>query len=142
SQLASKLQANQNAKKEEKIKELEAFIARFSANASKSKQATSRKKTLDKITLDDIEPSSRRYPFVGFSPEREIGNDLLRVENVSKTIDGTKVLDKITFTLSREDKVAFTSMSDLAVTTLLRIIMGEMEPDTGSVQWGITTTRS
>ncbi|GAA0367896.1 ATP-binding cassette domain-containing protein [Alkalibacterium iburiense] len=142
SQLASKLQANQNAKKEEKIKELEAFIARFSANASKSKQATSRKKMLEKITLDDIEPSSRRYPFVGFSPEREIGNDVLRVENVSKTIDGTKVLDKITFTLSREDKVAFTSMSDLAVTTLFKIIMGEMEPDTGTVTWGITTSRS
>ena len=142
SQLASRLQSNQNAKKEEKIKELEAFIARFSANASKSKQATSRKKMLDKITLDDIQPSSRRYPFVGFQPEREIGNDLLRLENVSKTIDGKQVLGNITFTLSREDKVAFTSLSDVALTTLFKIIMGEMEPDTGTVQWGVTTSRS
>ncbi|MDN6729004.1 MAG: ABC-F family ATP-binding cassette domain-containing protein [Alkalibacterium gilvum] len=142
SQLASKLAADQNSKKEEKIKELEAFIARFSANASKSKQATSRKKMLDKITLDDIKPSSRRYPFVGFSPEREIGNDLLRVENISKTIDGKKVLVNISFNLSREDKVAFTSMSDIAITTLFKIITGEMEPDTGTYQWGITTKQS
>ncbi|MDN6293827.1 MAG: ATP-binding cassette domain-containing protein [Alkalibacterium sp.] len=142
SQLASKLAADQNSKKEEKIKELEAFIARFSANASKSKQATSRKKMLDKITLDDIKPSSRRYPFVGFSPEREIGNDLLRVENISKTIDGKKVLGNISFNLSREDKVAFTSMSDIAITTLFKIITGEMEPDTGTYQWGITTKQS
>lgn len=142
SQLASKLAADQNSKKEEKIKELEAFIARFSANASKSKQATSRKKMLDKITLDDIKPSSRRYPFVGFSPEREIGNDLLRVENISKTIDGKKVLGNITFNLSREDKVAFTSMSDVAITTLFKIITGEMEPDSGTYQWGITTKQA
>ncbi|GEK92193.1 ABC-F family ATP-binding cassette domain-containing protein [Alkalibacterium kapii] len=142
SQLASKLAADQNSKKEEKIKELEAFIARFSANASKSKQATSRKKMLEKITLDDIKPSSRRYPFVGFSPEREIGNDLLRVENISKTIDGKKVLGNITFNLSREDKVAFTSMSDVAITTLFKIITGEMEPDTGTYQWGVTTKQA
>ncbi|MGO1919562.1 MAG: ABC-F family ATP-binding cassette domain-containing protein, partial [Alkalibacterium gilvum] len=142
SQLASKLAADQNSKKEEKIKELEAFIARFSANASKSKQATSRKKMLDKITLDDIQTSSRRYPFVGFSPEREIGNDLLRVENISKTIDGKKILGNISFNLSREDKVAFTSMSDIAITTLFKIITGEMEPDTGTYQWGITTKQS
>ncbi|GEK90196.1 ATPase components of ABC transporters with duplicated ATPase domains [Alkalibacterium putridalgicola] len=142
SQLASKMAADQNSKKEEKIKELEAFIARFSANASKSKQATSRKKMLEKITLDDIKPSSRRYPFVGFSPEREIGNDLLRVENISKTIDGKKVLGNISFTLSREDKVAFTSMSDVAITTLFKIITGEMEPDTGTYQWGITTKQA
>lgn len=142
SQLASKLAADSNSKKEEKIKELQDFIARFSANASKSKQATSRKKMLDKITLDDIQPSSRRYPFVGFTPEREIGNDLLRVENLSKTIDGKKVLDKISFNLGRNDKVAFTSMNDVAITTLFKIIMGEMEPDTGSFQWGVTTSQS
>lgn len=142
SQLAAKLQADQNRKKEEKIKELEEFIARFSANASKSKQATSRKKMLDKITLDDIQPSSRRYPFVGFQPEREIGKDLLSVKNVSKTIDGKKVLDNITFTLNREDKVAFTSRNDVAITTLFKIIMGEIEPDTGTVTWGVTTSQS
>ncbi|WP_034298796.1 ABC-F family ATP-binding cassette domain-containing protein [Alkalibacterium sp. AK22] len=142
SQLASKLAADQNSKKEEKIKELEAFIARFSANASKSKQATSRKKMLDKITLDDIQPSSRRYPFVGFSPEREIGNDLLRVENLSKTIDGKKILSNISFNLGRDDKVAFVSQNDVAITTLFKIIMGEIEPDTGSFQWGVTTSQA
>src|SRR5699024_4597578 len=142
SQLAARMQADQNAKKEEKIKELQDFIARFSANASKSKQATSRKKMLDKITLDDIQPSSRRYPFVGFSPEREIGNDLLRVEGVSKTIDGEKVLDNITFTLSREDKVAFSSRNDNATTALFEILMGNMEPDTGTVEWGVTTSQT
>lgn len=142
SQLASKLQADQNSKKEEKIKELQDFIARFSANASKSKQATSRKKTLEKITLDDIQPSTRRYPFVGFQPEREIGNDLLRVENVSKTIDGKKVLDNISFILSKEDKTAFTSLDDTTITTLFKIIMGEMEPDTGTVKWGVTTSQA
>lgn len=142
SQLAAKLQADQNSKKEEKIKELQEFIARFSANASKSKQATSRKKLLDKITLDDIQPSSRRYPFVAFKPEREIGNDLLRVEDVSKTIDGKKVLDNVNFTLSKEDKTAFTSLNDTAITTLFKIITGEMEPDTGSVKWGVTTSQS
>lgn len=142
SQLASKLAADQNAKKEEKIKELQDFIARFSANASKSKQATSRKKMLDKITLDDIQPSSRKYPFVGFAPEREIGNDLLIVDGLSKTIDGEKVLDNISFTLNREDKVAFTSRRDIATTTLFRILMGEMEPDAGTFKWGVTTSRS
>lgn len=142
SQLASKLQADQNSKKEEKIKELQDFIARFSANASKSKQATSRKKTLEKITLDDIQPSTRRYPFVGFQPEREIGNDLLRVENVSKTIDGKKVLDNISFILIKEDKTAFTSLDDTTITTLFKIIMGEMEPDTGTVKWGVTTSQA
>lgn len=142
SQLAARMQADQNAKKEEKIKELQDFIARFSANASKSKQATSRKKMLDKITLDDIQPSSRRYPFVGFSPEREIGNDLLRVEGVSKTIDGEKVLDNITFTLSREDKVAFSSRNDNATTALFEILMGNMKPDTGTVEWGVTTSQT
>lgn len=142
SQLAAKLAADQNSKKEEKIKELQDFIARFSANASKSKQATSRKKMLDKITLDDIQPSSRKYPFVGFSPEREIGNDVLIVDGISKTIDGEKVLDNISFTLGREDKVAFTSRRDIATTTLFKILMGEMEPDSGSFKWGVTTSRS
>lgn len=142
SQLAAKLAADQNAKKEEKIKELQAFIARFSANASKSKQATSRKKMLDKITLDDIQPSSRRYPFVGFSPEREIGNDLLRVEGLSKTIDGEKVLDNITFTLSRDDKVAFLSRNDITLSTFFDIIMGKIEPDSGTFEWGVTTSQT
>ncbi|WP_407371175.1 ABC-F family ATP-binding cassette domain-containing protein [Carnobacterium sp.] len=142
SQLASKLQGNVNAKKEEQIKELQAFIARFSANASKSKQATSRKKMLEKITLDDIQPSSRRYPFVGFTPDREIGNDLLRVENISKTIDGKKILDNISFTLNKDDKVAFSSKNDIAITVLFKILTGEMEPDTGTFKWGVTTTQS
>ncbi|RGI29053.1 ABC-F family ATP-binding cassette domain-containing protein [Melissococcus sp. OM08-11BH] len=142
SQLAARLQADQNAKKEEKVKELQAFIARFSANASKSKQATSRKKMLDKIELDDIQPSSRRYPFVGFNPEREIGNDLLQVENVSKTIDGKKILDNISFTLRKDDKVAFIAKDDIATTVLFKIIMGEMKPDTGSVRWGVTTSQA
>ena len=142
SQLASKLAADQNSKKEEQIKELQEFIARFSANASKSKQATSRKKTLDKITLDDIQPSSRKYPFVGFTPDREIGNDLLIVANLSKTIDGVKILDNISFALNKGDKVAFTSRKDIATTTLFRILMGEMEADSGSFKWGVTTSRS
>ncbi|MBE9880401.1 ATP-binding cassette domain-containing protein [Enterococcus casseliflavus] len=139
SQLAAKLQSQSNAKKEEQIKELQDFIARFIANASKSKQATSRKKMLDKITLDDIQPSSRRYPFVGFKPEREIGNDLLQVDNVSVTIDGKKILDNISFTLNKDDKVAFVANSDITTTTLFKVIMGEITPDTGSVRWGVTT---
>ncbi|MFK3987554.1 ABC-F family ATP-binding cassette domain-containing protein [Exiguobacterium mexicanum] len=142
SQLASRMANDQNKKKEEKIKELQNFIARFSSNASKARQATSRKKLLDKITLDDIRPSSRRYPFVGFSMEREIGNDVLYVDNVSKTIDGVKVLDNVTFSLNKTDKVAFVGRSDVAITTLFKIIMGEMEPDTGTVKWGVTTTQS
>lgn len=123
-------------------KELQDFIARFSANASKSKQATSRKKMLDKITLDDIQPSSRRYPFVGFTPEREIGNDLLQVENVSVTIDGKKILDNISFNLTKDDKVAFIADSDITTTTLFKVIMGEITPDTGSVRWGVTTSQA
>ncbi|MHB2047519.1 ABC-F family ATP-binding cassette domain-containing protein [Aerococcus urinae] len=142
SELAAKLQADANAKKEEKVKELKAFIARFSANASKSKQATSRKKMLDKIELDDIQPSSRKYPYVGFEPEREIGNDVLTVEGLSKTIDGVKVLDNITFHLKNDDKVAFVSRNDVAVTTLFQILMGEMEPDSGSFKWGVTISQS
>ena len=142
SQLATRLQANANAKKEEQIKELQDFIARFSANASKSKQATSRKKMLDKITLDDIQPSSRRYPFVGFTPEREIGNDLLHVENVSVSIDGKKVLDNISFSLNSTDKVAFIADNDIVTTTLFKVLMGEITPDTGSVRWGVTTSQA
>lgn len=142
SQLAQKLQSQQNAKKEEQIKELQDFIARFSANASKSKQATSRKKMLDKITLDDIQPSSRRYPFVGFKPEREIGNDLLQVDDVTVTIDGKKILDKISFTLNKDDKVAFIANNDIVTTTLFKVIMGEITPDSGSIRWGVTTSQA
>lgn len=142
SQLATKLQSQQNAKKEEQIKELQDFIARFSANASKSKQATSRKKMLDKITLDDIQPSSRRYPFVQFKPEREIGNDLLQLDNISVTIDGKKILDNISFTLNRDDKVAFIAENDLITTTLFKVIMGDLEPDSGTIRWGVTTSQA
>ena len=142
SQLALKLTQDANKKKEEKVKELQNFIARFSSNASKAKQATSRKKLLDKITLDDIRPSSRRYPFVGFTPEREIGNDLLTVEGLSKTIDGEKVLDNVYFTLNKGAKVAFIGRNDIAMTTLFKILMGEMEPDSGSFKWGVTTSQS
>ena len=141
SQLAAKLMADQNAKKEEKIKELQEFIARFSANASKSKQATSRKKMLDKITLDDIKPSSRRYPYVRFTPDREIGNDLLIVEGVSKTVEGKEVLSNVSFTVNPNDKVILLG-DEVAKTTLLKILAGEMEPDSGTVKWGITTSRS
>lgn len=142
SQLASRMAGDQNKKKEEKIKELQAFIARFSSNASKAKQATSRKKLLDKITLDDIRPSSRRYPFVGFTPEREIGNDLLIVDGISKTIDGVKVLDNVRFSLNKTDKVVFISQNDIAITTLFKILMGEMEADSGTFKWGVTTSQS
>ena len=142
SQLAARLQSDQNAKKEEKVKELQEFIARFSSNASKSKQATSRKKMLDKIELDDIQPSSRRYPFVGFKAEREIGNDLLQVENISKTIEGKKILDNVSFTLRKDDKAAFIAKDDITTTILFKIIMGEMEPDSGSVRWGVTTSQA
>ena len=142
SELASKLLSDQNTKKEEKVKELQDFIARFSANKSKSKQATSRKKMLDKIDLDDIRPSTRKYPFVGFTPEREMGNDLLIVKNLSKTIDGEKVLDNVSFNLNPNDKVAFLSRNDFATTTLYQILMGEIEPDSGSYKWGVTTSQS
>ena len=142
SQLAQKLQSQQNAKKEDQIKELQEFIARFSANASKSKQATSRKKILDKITLDDIKPSSRRYPFVGFKPEREIGNDLLQVDNLSVTIEGKKILDNISFTLNKDDKVAFLANDDITTTTLFKVLMGEITPDSGTVRWGVTTSQT
>lgn len=142
SQLAAKLQANANAKKEEKIKELQEFIARFSANASKSKQATSRKKQLGKITLDDIKPSSRKYPFIKFEMERELGNDLVKVENVSHTIDGEKILDNVSFIIRPGEKVALLSRNDLATTTLMQILAGEIEPDEGTVTWGQTTSQS
>lgn len=142
SQLALKIGQDANKKKEEKIKELQAFIARFSSNASKAKQATSRKKLLDKITLDDIRPSSRRYPFVGFTPNREVGNDLLRVEGLTKTIDGEKVLDNVSFTVNKGDKIAFVGRSEIANTTLFKILAGEMEPDAGSYKWGVTTSQA
>ncbi|MCG1020957.1 MULTISPECIES: ABC-F family ATP-binding cassette domain-containing protein [Sutcliffiella] len=142
SQLATRLASDANRKKEEKIKELQAFIARFSANASKSKQATSRKKLLDKISLDDIKPSSRRYPYVNFTPEREIGNDLLRVEGLTKTIDGVKVLDNVSFIMNKDDKIALVGGNEISNTTLLKIISGEMEPDSGTYKWGITTSQA
>lgn len=142
SQLATKLQAQSNAKKEEQIKELQEFIARFSANASKSKQATSRKKMLEKITLEDIQPSSRRYPFIGFNPDREIGNDLLQLENVSISIAGKKILDNISFTLNKDDRVAFLAKNDITTTTLFKIISGQLTPDTGTVRWGVTTSQA
>lgn len=141
SQLALQMAKDQNKKKEEKIKELQDFIARFSANASKSKQATSRKKLLDKITLEDIQPSSRRYPFVGFKPEREVGNDILTVKDLSKTIDGVKVLDNINFLVNKNDKIALIG-NPIAITTLFKILAGEMEPDSGEVKWGVTITKS
>src|SRR6185312_14461935 len=124
SQLALQLQRNVNKKKEEKIKDLEEFIRRFSANASKSKQATSRKKQLDKITLDDIKPSSRKYPFIDFKPEREAGNDILSVTDLTVTIDGEKVLDNLSFTLNKGDKIAFVGPNELAKTTLFKVLMG------------------
>ena len=141
SQLALQMAKDQNKKKEEKIKELQDFIARFSANASKSKQATSRKKLLDKISLEDIEPSSRRYPFVGFKPEREVGNDILEVKDLSKTIDGVKVLDNISFRINKNDKIALVG-NEIAITTLFKILNGELEPDSGEYKWGITITTS
>jgi len=131
-----------NKKKEEKIKELQDFIQRFSANASKSKQATSRKRALEKIELDDIKPSSRKYPYIDFRPQREIGNEVLTVEHLSKTIDGVKVLDDVSFIVNREDKIAFVGSNTAASTTLFKILSGEMEPDEGNYKWGVTTSNS
>ncbi len=142
SQLALQMQKDQNKKKEEKIKQLQEFVARFSANASKSKQATSRKKMLEKINLEDIEPSTRRYPFVGFKPEREVGNDILTVDRISKTIDGVKVLDNVSFTVAKGDKIAFVGADEIVNTTILKILAGEMEPDSGSYKWGVTITKA
>ena len=142
SQLLIKQMKEANKKKEEKIKELQDFISRFSANASKSKQATSRKKALEKIELDEIKPSSRKYPYIDFRPNREIGNEVLTVTDLSKTIDGVKVLDNVSFILGREDKVAFVGGNELAKSTLFKILAGEMEPDSGSYKWGVTTSQS
>ncbi|CDX04000.1 ATPase subunit of ABC transporter with duplicated ATPase domains [Desulfitobacterium sp. LBE] len=142
SQLALQMTRDLNKKKEEKAKQLKEFIARFSANASKSKQATSRKKMLDKLNIEDIEPSNRKYPYVGFKPEREVGNDILTVEGLSKTIDGVKVLDNVSFILSKGDKVALVGTNEGAYTALLQILAGEMEPDSGSYKWGVTITKA
>lgn len=142
SQLALQLAKDANKKKEEKIKELQAFIARFAANASKSKQATSRKKLLDKITLEDIRPSSRRYPYIAFTPDREAGDQLLLVEGISKTVDGEKVLNNVSFTVKKGEKIAFTGQNSAGKTALFQILMGEMEPDEGSFKWGVTTTQA
>ena len=142
SQLMIKQMKEANRKKEEKIKELQEFIQRFSANASKSKQATSRKRALEKIELDEIRPSSRKYPYIDFRPAREIGNEVLTVEHLSKTIDGEKILDDISFILGREDKVALVGPNERAKTVLFKILAGEMEPDEGSYKWGLTTTQS
>ena len=142
SQLALKQMKEQNKKKEEKIKELQDFIARFSANASKSKQATSRKKTLEKIELDEIKPSNRKYPYVDFKPDREPGKEILQVKNVSKTINGEKILDNISFTVKTGDKIAFLADNENAKTVLFQIIAGEMEPDEGELVWGTTITKS
>ena len=142
SQLMIKQMKEANKKKEEKIKELQEFISRFSANASKSKQATSRKRALEKIELDTIKPSSRKYPYIDFRPNREIGNEVLAVEGLTKTIDGVKVLDNLTFTVGHDDKIALVGGNELAKTVLLQILSGEMEPDSGSFKWGVTTSQS
>ncbi len=142
SQLIIKQRKEANKKKEEQIKELQEFISRFSANASKSKQATSRKRALEKIELDDIRPSSRKYPYIDFRPEREIGNEVLTVEGLSKTINGEKVLDNISFLVGHDDKIAFVGGNELAKTTLFKILTGEMEPDEGTYKWGVTTSQA
>jgi len=142
SQLIMKQRKEANKKKEEQIKELQEFISRFSANASKSKQATSRKRALEKIELDDIKPSSRKYPYIDFRPEREIGNEVLTVDGISKTIDGVKVLDNVSFTVGHDDKIGFVGANEIAKTTLFQILAGEMEPDEGSYKWGVTTSQS
>lgn len=142
SQLALQLAKDANKKKEEKIKDLQAFIQRFSANASKSKQATSRKKSLDKITLDDIKPSTRRYPYIAFKPEREAGNQLLTIEGLTKTIDGEKILDNVSFTINKGEKIAFVGANGLAKTVLFKILMGELSSDSGEFKWGVTTTQA
>ena len=141
SQLMIKQMKEANKKKEEKIKELQEFIQRFSANASKSKQATSRKRALEKIELDEIKPSSRKYPYIDFRPKREIGNEVLTVSNISKTVDGVKVLDNISFTVGHDDKIAFVGPNTIATTTLFRILAGELEPDEGTFKWGVTTSQ-
>ena len=142
SQLMIKQMKEANKKKEEKIKELQEFIQRFSANASKSKQATSRKRALEKIELDEMKPSSRKYPYIDFRPDREIGNEVLTVEGISKTINGEKVLDNVSFIMGHDDKIAFVGSNELAKTTLFKILMGEMEPDEGTYKWGVTTSQA
>ncbi|MBO5246693.1 MAG: ATP-binding cassette domain-containing protein [Eubacterium sp.] len=142
SQLLIKQMKEANKKKEEKIKELQEFISRFSANASKSKQATSRKRALEKIQLDEMKPSSRKYPYIDFRPNREIGNEVLEVHNISKTIDGVKVLNDVSFIMGHDDKIAFVGSNELAKTTLFKILAGEMEPDEGNYKWGVTTSQS
>ncbi|MCR5461303.1 MAG: ATP-binding cassette domain-containing protein [Acetatifactor sp.] len=142
SQLLIKQMKEANKKKEEKIKELQEFISRFSANASKSKQATSRKRALEKIELDEIKPSSRKYPYIDFRPDREIGNEVLTVEHLSKTVNGEKVLNDISFVMGREDKIAFVGSNELAKTTLFQILTGELEPDEGTYKWGVTTSQA
>ncbi|MEY8335028.1 ATP-binding cassette domain-containing protein [Lachnospiraceae bacterium 47-T17] len=142
SQLLIKQMKEANKKKEEKIKELQEFISRFSANASKSKQATSRKRALEKIQLDEMKPSSRKYPYIDFRPNREIGNEVLEVHNISKTIDGEKVLNDVSFIMGHDDKIAFVGSNELAKTTLFKILAGEMEPDEGNYKWGVTTSQS
>ncbi|GKX65430.1 ABC-F family ATP-binding cassette domain-containing protein [Inconstantimicrobium mannanitabidum] len=141
SNLTMQMAKDQNKKKEDKIKELQNFVARFSANASKSKQATSRKKLLDKITLDEIPASTRRYPFVGFNMEREVGNEVFYCEGLTKTVDGTKVLDNISFRIEKGDKIAFVG-NEISITTLFKILVGELEPDAGELKWGVTTSQS
>ncbi len=142
SQLMIKQMKEANKKKEEKIKELQEFIQRFSANASKSKHATSRKRALEKIELDEMKPSSRKYPYIDFRPDREIGNEVLTVEGISKTINGEKVLDNVSFIMGHDDKIAFVGSNELAKTTLFKILMGEMEPDEGTYKWGVTTSQA
>lgn len=142
SQMIQKMIRDQNKKNEDKIKELQAFIQRFSANKSKSKQATSRRKLLDKLSVEEMPASSRRYPFVGFTMDREPGKEILSVENISKTIDGVKILDNISFRVNKDDKIAFVGENEIANTTLFKILMGEMEPDEGSFKWGVTITTS
>jgi len=142
SQLALKLARDSNKKREEKIKELESFIQRFSSNASKAKQATSRKKQLDKITLEDIKPSTRKYPYINFKPDREAGNNLLIVDDLTVTVDGEKVLDNISFTVNKGDKIALVGPNELAKTTLFKVLAGEITQDSGTFSWGVTTTQA
>ena len=142
SQLLIRQMKEANKKKEEKIKELQEFISRFSANASKSRQATSRKRALEKIQLEEIRPSSRKYPYIDFKPNREIGNEVLTVDGISKTIDGVKILDNISFTLNHDDKVAFVGGNEFAKTVLFQILIGEMEPDEGTYKWGVPTSQA
>ena len=142
SQLIQELLRNQNKRLEQKRKELQDFISRFSANASKSKQATSRKKELEKLQLEDIQVSNRKYPYIDFKPEREAGNNMLTVSNISKTINGEKILNNVSFRVETGEKVVFLSDNDLAITTLFKILSGELEADEGSYEWGVTTSQA